>query len=95
MKFSLGPNWMPTVAGLISAATSLVMFLQQGGYYQFPMWAIGVAMFANVGGLAGLGIVSKQFNVSGGTVGQPSTPEALQKANQAPSATNPPVPKAP
>lgn len=95
MKFSLGVNWMPTLAGLISSATSLVMFLQQGGYYQFPMWAIGIAMFANVGGLAALGITAKQYNTTGGTVGQPSTPEALKKANQAPSEANPPVPTPP
>jgi len=44
-----------------------------------------------VGGLAAFGIVAKDANVTGGSVGQPSTPEALHAANQAPSIANPPA----
>ena len=91
----LGKNWMPTLAGLITAAASGVLFMQQGGYYNFPHWVMGLAMFANIGGLAGLGITAKQYNTTGGSVGQPSTPEALAIANQAPSTINPPVPTPP
>jgi len=87
-------NWMPTLAGLISAAASFVMFAQYGGFYTFPKWAMGLALFANAGGLAGLGITAKQYNTTGGTVGQPSTPEALAAANQAPAiGANAPVTK--
>lgn len=88
-------NWMPTLAALISAAGSFVLFAQNSGMYTFPKLAVALALFMNVGGLAALGITAKQFNVTGGTVGTPSTPEALAVANQAPSVINPPVPTQP
>lgn len=40
-----------------------------------------------------LGFVTKDSNVTGGSKGQPSTPTALMQANQAPSASNPPLTK--
>jgi len=85
-------NWMPTVAAVISAAGSLVMFLQLGGFADFPKWAMGICLFAQAGGLTAFGIVTKQYNVTGGSVGQPSTPQALADANQHPSVVNPPIP---
>jgi len=88
-------NWMPTVAAAISAAASFVMFAQFGNFLEVPKWVMGLAMFAQAGGLAAFGIVAKQYNVTGGSVGQPSTPEALHAANQAPSVANPPAPPAP
>jgi len=87
-------NWMTTVAGIVSAGGSFVLFGQQMNM-MFPHWLVVLALFMNVGGLAAFGIVSKQFNVTGGEVGQPSTPEALAVANQAPSVINPPVPTNP
>ena len=81
------------MAGIAGSAGSAVIFLQAGGYYTFPKVVFGLAMFSAVGGFAGLGIVSKQFNVTGGTVGQPSTETALHAANQAVSAVNPPAEK--
>lgn len=85
-------NWMPTVTAAISAAGSLVMFLQLGGFADFPKWAMGICLFAQAGGLAAFGVVTKQYNVTGGSVGQPSTAQALADANQHPSAVNPPIP---
>lgn len=38
-----------------------------------------------------LGLLAKDFNVTGGTAGQPSSPQALMDANQHPSVANPPV----
>ena len=78
-------NWMPTVAAGISAVASLVMFLQLGGFAEIPKWVMGIAMFASAGGLAAFGIVAKQYNVTGGTVGQPSTPQAISDSNHAPA----------
>jgi len=52
-----------------------------------------LAMFASVGGLVAFGVTAKDYNVTGGTNGQPSTPAALVKANQAPSVVNPPKPE--
>ena len=38
-----------------------------------------------------LGILAKDSQVTGGTTGQPSTPEAMKTANQQPSAEHPPA----
>lgn len=84
---------MPTVAGILSAGASFVLFGTSLHYITVPSWLVGLSMFAAVGGLSFLGITAKQYNVTGGQVGQPSTPDALEKANQAPNASNPPVPK--
>ncbi len=88
---AISKSWMPTLAGLISAGASFVLFAGLGGFVQFPRWAMAFALFAQSGALAAFGVVTKQFNVTGGNVGQPSTPEALHAANQAPSLVNPPV----
>ena len=71
-------NWMPTVTAAISAAGSLVMFLQLGGFAEFPKWAMGVCLFAQAGGLAAFGVVTKQYNVTGGTNPQPSSLRTIQ-----------------
>jgi len=90
----LTKNWMPSVAGFVSTAgtigVSLILFAMLSGE-TFPKWVVIVAMFAQAGGLSALGITAKQYNTTGGTVGQPSTPEALDAANQAHSVANPPV----
>jgi hypothetical protein len=47
---------------------------------------VQLAVFA-----AALGYLAKDSQVTGGTVGQPSTPKALDAANQAHSTTNVPI----
>jgi hypothetical protein len=83
-------NWKTFVTAGISALASLIIFLQFGNYVHFPNWLLGITAFAQVGGLAAFGIVAKDYNVTGGTVGQPSTSVALAEANQATSTMNPP-----
>ena len=63
-------NWMPTVAGLLAAIG--MGFVASG---EQELHLIGVIL--SVVGTAMLGIVSKQFNVHGGTVAQ-ATPAAIQ-----------------
>jgi hypothetical protein len=83
-------NWMTTVAGLVSAAASFVLFAGLGGMMTFPKPVMAIALFAQVGGLAAFGVVAKQYNVTGGTSGQPSSTRALLDANQQRSQNNPP-----
>jgi hypothetical protein len=89
----IAKNWMPTVAGIASGISSLALFLYLGDFVVFPKWALGILAFIQAGGAAGLGIVAKQYNVTGGEIGQPSTKQALKDANQAP-ATGAAAPKA-
>lgn len=58
-------SWKTTAAGCLSAAASFVLFAHNSHYAVFPGWMIGVATFAQVGGLASLGIAAKDYNVSG------------------------------
>jgi small neutral amino acid transporter SnatA (MarC family) len=58
-------SWKTTAAAAVSAASSFVMFAQFGGYMLLPRWALGMAMFAHVGGLTAFGIAAKDYNVSG------------------------------
>ncbi len=75
-----------TIAAVISAGASFVLFAVPLHLITVPNWVTAVALFAQVGGLAGLGIVAKDYNVTGGTVG--ATPEAKQRVND--SKDNPP-----
>ncbi len=68
-------SYKTTVMALISAGASFVLFSSQLHMITYPMWAVAVAMFAQVGGLAALGIVAKDYNATGGTV--PVTTEAV------------------
>ena len=63
-----------TIAAVISAGASFVLFAVPLHLITVPNWVTAVALFAQVGGLAGLGIVAKDYNQTGGTVGM--TPEA-------------------
>ncbi len=76
----LAKNWMPTAAAAISAMASLMIFMQFGGFADFPRWVLGILAFIQAGGTAALGVTAKQFNVTGGSVGQPSTPEAVRES---------------
>ena len=59
-------NWKTTVFGVLSAFFSFVLFKPEffGGA---SSWIHGLAQFVVVGGLAGLGITAKDYNVTGGT----------------------------
>lgn len=59
-------NWKTTLCGLISGAAAF-MTLNPAA---FPDMAILVAKFIAAGGLAGVGIFSKDSNVTGGKVRQ-------------------------
>ena len=48
----------------------------------YPKWALAVAMFAAVGGLASFGIMAKDYNATGGTV--PTTAEATTRVDPKP-----------
>ena len=74
-------SYKTTVTSAISAAASLVIFLQELHYVQFPTWVIGISVFASVGGLATFGILAKDYNATGGTV--PTTAEAVTRVDEA------------
>jgi len=66
-------SWMPTVAGFLAALGPLLIVVDPslkviGGI----IGAIGVAL---------LGVVSKQYNVHGGTVAAPTPPEVQVKVD--------------
>lgn len=58
-------NWKTTVTGAVSAMASFILFAESAHYISFPTWAVAVAGFAQVGGLTFLGIVGKDYNVTG------------------------------
>lgn len=70
-------NWMPAVAAIVSAIASGMIFMQFGGFADFPRWVLGILAFIQAGGTAALGVTAKQFNVSGGTISQPSSAEVV------------------
>jgi len=58
-------SWKTTVTAGLSAAASFVLFAQSSHYVDFPQWAIGIAAFCQIGGLAAFGISAKDADVSG------------------------------
>lgn len=75
-------NYKTTITGVISAIASFVMFSQQLHMIEYPQWALAIAMFASVGGLAAFGILAKDYNATGGTV--PTTKEAVNRVEADP-----------
>jgi hypothetical protein len=63
-------NWKTSVISIITALLAFVAFDPQW----FPLWMVSVAKFAALGGLAGLGLLAKDSNVTGGTISQPTVP---------------------
>ena len=51
-------NWKTTAVGLATAAFGFVLFSPQ----YFPAWMIDLSKYAMVGGLASMGILSKDYN---------------------------------
>ena len=73
-------NYKTTITSFVSAGASFVLFAQQMNLIAFPKWAMAVALFASVGGLAAFGVMAKDYNATGGTI--PTTPEAKARVEQ-------------
>ncbi len=82
-------SWKTTLLGVVSlfvAAMATYMDASLAEAVKDPRVQIAV--------LTGLmGLLAKDWNTTGGSVGQPSTPRALDDANQRPSISNPPEQK--
>ena len=59
-------SWKTTASGLVSSGAALVLAMAGGGV-AVPKWAVIAAGFVMAGGFACLGIVGKDYNVSGTT----------------------------
>lgn len=59
-------SWKTTVSAILAAFSSFVIFSQELHYITWPQWALGLAMFTSIGGLAALGVSAKDYNVTGG-----------------------------
>ena len=59
-------SWKTTASAAASAAASFVLFSHILHMLTWPQWALAIAMFAQVGGLAAFGVSAKDFNVTGG-----------------------------
>ena len=57
-------SWKSTLAGIFTAFFAFVLFSPE--LFSQPQWLVPLAKFAVVGGLAGLGIVAKDYNATGG-----------------------------
>jgi hypothetical protein len=71
-------NWKTSLSAVVTAFFMFVLFDPQW----FPLWMISIAKFASIGGLISMGINSKDRNVTGGTVTQPTVsnpPSLLEK----------------
>ena len=52
-------NWKTTASAAVAAAAAFILFANTSFHVGFPQWALALATFATVGGLAGLGIAAK------------------------------------
>lgn len=75
---TLGASWVPKIGGILAG---LPILLTQAGFIASPVEAHYLSLVSGVGILI-LGLSAKQSNVHGGTVGQPSSPEARAAVNQ-------------
>jgi NAD/NADP transhydrogenase alpha subunit len=83
-------NWKTSVAGVVALLLSALQAAHEPSLtaaIHDPVLQMSIVMGV-------LGLLAKDFNVTGGNVGQPSTKAALEQANQAASAANPPSDKA-
>lgn len=55
-------SWKTTVASIVSAGGSFILFAQASGQIHIPSIIMLIAAFMNVGGLAAFGIVAKDYN---------------------------------
>jgi hypothetical protein len=80
-------SWKTALAGIIS----FLLAAYQGSHDLTISGAIHDPQFQTLVVVGLLGLLAKDFDVTGGTTGQPSTPAAMKEANQAPSVANPPA----
>ena len=81
---NLPVNWKTSLIGLVSGVLAwTVMYLQSGNVLDWKAWAIGAVLTIQ-------GLVQKDFNVSGGTVPQPSSAEVKAEITTAPTFTQEP-----
>lgn len=83
-------SWKSSLVGIIAVVLGVIQAASHNGDWLAAVKDHSVQLAIAV---AVLGFVSKDSNVTGGSVGQPSTPTALDAANQAHSSANPPIPK--
>lgn len=83
-------SWKSTLVGVGSAVIAVIQASSYHGDWLAAIHDRSVQMAIVV---AILGWVTKDSQVTGGRIGQPSTPDAVEAANQAPSPINPPEPK--
>jgi hypothetical protein len=70
-------NWKTTVTAIVTAVAGFVLFSPQ----YFPPWAIDVAKYVMLGGLAAFGLTAKDSNAhSTAAEVQTATIEAADKA---------------
>lgn len=58
-------SWKTTVASIVSAAASFVLFSAFDGDIAWPHWVVKIALFASAGGLVAFGVTAKDYNVTG------------------------------
>ena len=89
MQITLPPSWVKSwktsLSGIITGASTFVLFAQNLHYINPPGWVMACALFTLSGGLVSFGLTAKDAQVTGGKIGQPSTASALADANQAPA----------
>jgi hypothetical protein len=57
-------SWKTTAGGCVSSLASLVVFMSTQGV-SLPHWVVVISGFVLASGLASMGIVGKDYNVSG------------------------------
>jgi hypothetical protein len=69
MKITM-KNWKTTCSALIVVICGFVLFDPQ----YFPAIVVSISKYVALGGIASFGVSCKDFNVTGGTITQPTVP---------------------
>ena len=78
-------SWKTSLSGIVTGASAFILFGAQQHLISPPGWLMAGALFVASGGIVAFGLSAKDAGVTGGNIGQPSTPQALADANQAPA----------
>lgn len=73
-------SWKTTLIGIASLILGIIQTYNEGWAMAIHDPKVQMAVLVGV-----LGMLAKDGNITGGSVGIPSTPEALAAANQAPA----------
>jgi hypothetical protein len=74
----MGKSWRSTVSACVSACGMFIIFASAAPYnVRFPVTVSALAAFMALGGLASLGINTKDSEVTGGNIVQPGIPVAV------------------